>query len=226
MSKLAIVGGGFMGGALAEGLLDAGWHRDSFVVADISADRREHLTERLKVRTTESAAAAVEAAGTVLVAVKPQGVDALLAQIGPHWRPDQLAISICAGIPIAVFEEALGQVPVIRNHAEHAGGRGDGGDRDRARTARDRSAPGDGAQRAVGRRTGRRGRRVADGRGDRGLGGPAPPTSSTWPRPSSRRRWPRGSTASRRTCSSTRPSWAPPTCSSTTRRGPRSCAAG
>lgn len=114
MSKLAIVGGGFMGGALAEGLLDAGWHRDSFVVAEISADRREHLTERLKVRTTDSAVRAVQQASTVLFAVKPQGVPDTLAQVAPIWRPDQLCVSICAGIPIARFEAALGPVPVIR----------------------------------------------------------------------------------------------------------------
>lgn len=115
MSKLAIVGGGFMGGALAEGLLDAGWHRDSFVVAEVSADRREHLTERLKVRTTDSAAKAVAQASTVLFAVKPQGVPETLAQVAPVWRKDQLCISICAGIPIARFDAALGGgVAVIR----------------------------------------------------------------------------------------------------------------
>ena len=38
MTRLAIVGGGFMGAALAEGLLDAGWSRDAFVVAEVSRD--------------------------------------------------------------------------------------------------------------------------------------------------------------------------------------------
>ncbi|MCA9493813.1 MAG: pyrroline-5-carboxylate reductase [Myxococcales bacterium] len=115
MSKLAIIGGGFMGGALAEGLLDAGWHRDSFVVAEVSDDRREHLVQHLKVRTTTSAVDAVSQASTVLFAVKPQGVPETLRSVAPVWRPEQLAISICAGIPIARFEEALGErVPVVR----------------------------------------------------------------------------------------------------------------
>lgn len=115
MSRLAIIGGGFMGGALAEGLLDAGWHRDSFVVAEISDDRRERLVQHLKVRTTTSAAEAVGQASTVLFAVKPQGVAETLRTVAPVWRPGQLAVSICAGIPIARFEAGLGeQVPVIR----------------------------------------------------------------------------------------------------------------
>jgi pyrroline-5-carboxylate reductase len=111
---LAIVGGGFMGGALAEGLLDAGWHRDSFVVAEISRDRREHLMQTLKVRTTESLRDAVEPASTVLIAVKPQNVRDLLANLAPFYRPQQLCISICAGIRLSVFEEALHDPPVIR----------------------------------------------------------------------------------------------------------------
>jgi pyrroline-5-carboxylate reductase len=111
---LAIVGGGFMGGALAEGLLDAGWHRDSFVVAEISRDRREHLMQTLKVRTTESLRDAVEPASTVLVAVKPQNVRDLLTTLAPFYRPQQLCISICAGIRVSVFEEALHHPPVIR----------------------------------------------------------------------------------------------------------------
>jgi pyrroline-5-carboxylate reductase len=114
MARLAIVGGGFMGGALAEGLLDAGWHRDSFVVAEISADRREHLTERLKVRTTPRAVDAIAGAEAVLLAVKPQAVPDLVRTVGPIWRKDQLCISICAGIRIATLEQGLGDPPVIR----------------------------------------------------------------------------------------------------------------
>ncbi|MCC6465959.1 MAG: pyrroline-5-carboxylate reductase [Planctomycetes bacterium] len=114
MSRLAIIGGGFMGGALAEGLLDAGWHRDSFVVAEVSRDRREFLTQHLRVRTTENAPAAVADAGTVLFAVKPQSVRDLLAAVATAFTPGKLAISICAGIRIAAFEQALGNPAVIR----------------------------------------------------------------------------------------------------------------
>jgi len=114
MSRLAIIGGGFMGGALAEGLLDSGWHRDSFIVAEISRDRREHLTSQLKLRTTENAADAVAQAATVLLAVKPQAVRDTLAAIKPAFAHDKLLISICAGIKIAAFEQTLGTPPVIR----------------------------------------------------------------------------------------------------------------
>ncbi|MCL4729593.1 MAG: pyrroline-5-carboxylate reductase [Planctomycetes bacterium] len=114
MSRLAIIGGGFMGAALAEGLLDSGWHRDSFVVAEISRDRREHLTARLKLRTTDSAAEAAAQAATVLLAVKPQNARDTLAAIRPVFDRAKLLVSICAGIRIETLEQALGNPPVIR----------------------------------------------------------------------------------------------------------------
>ena len=114
MKQLAIVGGGFMGGALAEGLVDSGWKRDSIVVAEVREQRRHFLTEVLRVPATADAAEAVRDAETVLFAVKPQNVREVLTRVAPAFTPQKLAISIAAGVPIATFQELLGDVPVIR----------------------------------------------------------------------------------------------------------------
>jgi len=114
MKRLAIVGGGFMGGALAEGLIDSGWRRDDLVVAEVSQTRRHFLIEELRVPATEDAAAAVALAPTVLFAVKPQDMGRVLEQVAPAFSAEKLAISIAAGVRIATLESALGDVPVIR----------------------------------------------------------------------------------------------------------------
>jgi pyrroline-5-carboxylate reductase len=114
MKRLAIVGGGFMGGALIEGLVDSGWDRRDLIVAEISQARRQFLIEDLKLTATEDAAEAVAQATTVLFAVKPQDMARVLAQVAPAFRRDQLAISIAAGVRIATLEQALGEPPVIR----------------------------------------------------------------------------------------------------------------
>ena len=114
MRRLAIVGGGFMGSALAEGLIDSGWSRESLIVAEIRKARREFLTDRLKLETTNDAREAVADARTVLFAVKPQDIVQTLRHVAPSFTPEKLAISICAGVTIRTFEETLGDVPVIR----------------------------------------------------------------------------------------------------------------
>ncbi|MCA8912757.1 MAG: pyrroline-5-carboxylate reductase [Planctomycetes bacterium] len=114
MSRLAIIGGGFMGSALAEGLIDSGWNRDGIVIAELRSSRRDFITQQLRVPTTDNAAEAVTEAHTVLFAIKPQQIHDTLQHVKDAFLPSKLAISICAGVTIATFERELGAVPVIR----------------------------------------------------------------------------------------------------------------
>ena len=111
MARLAILGGGFMGGALAEGLIDSGWSAQDIVVAEIREARRSFLQDHLKVPTTSDARDAVSSASSVLFAVKPQDIQPILASVAPAFTPAKLAISICAGVRTALLERALGEVP-------------------------------------------------------------------------------------------------------------------
>ncbi|MCA1830773.1 MAG: pyrroline-5-carboxylate reductase [Actinomycetota bacterium] len=116
MAKLAIIGGGKMGEALVAGLLDAGWAEpDEIVVAEIHEERREQLVKTHGVRATGDVAEAVAEASNVLIAVKPQDIDDVLGAMAGVVRPQQLVMSIAAGIQIGLIERKLGgAVPVVR----------------------------------------------------------------------------------------------------------------
>lgn len=116
MHKLAIIGGGKMGEALVGGLTHSGWASpDEIVVAEIHEARREYLEKTFGVHVTGDNAAAVRDAETVLLAVKPQDFDDVLAQIAPAVGAGKLVLSIAAGIPISLIERRLGDgVPVVR----------------------------------------------------------------------------------------------------------------
>jgi pyrroline-5-carboxylate reductase len=108
--RLCIVGGGRMGGALARGLVAAGWEPSSIVLAEVDPDRRAQLASELvgSVVTAEP----VVADGAV-VAVKPQGAEpacrALASTGTSRW------LSIMAGVPVARLEAwAGGDVAVVR----------------------------------------------------------------------------------------------------------------
>jgi pyrroline-5-carboxylate reductase len=62
-----------------------------------------------------SASQAAAKAQTLVIAVKPQDMDALLAEISPVVTSDQLVISVAAGITTAFIGRRLGaDVPVVR----------------------------------------------------------------------------------------------------------------
>ena len=51
----------------------------------------------------------------VVVAVKPQDIDALLGEIGQHLTTEQTLVSVAAAIPTAHIEERIAEgVPVVR----------------------------------------------------------------------------------------------------------------
>ncbi len=113
MRQLAIIGGGFMGAALAQGLVDSGWQREKLVIAELREARRHFIQDELKLPCLENPREAAASAASVLFAVKPQDLGALMAQVAPAFTREKLAISIAAGVKIGVMEKAL-NCPVIR----------------------------------------------------------------------------------------------------------------
>jgi pyrroline-5-carboxylate reductase len=116
MPKLAVLGAGKMGEALVAGLLASGWRQpDEIVVTARRSERLEELTERHGVEATLDNAAAVVGADVVVLAVKPQDIDALIADIAPNVNPDHTILSIVAAIPTSLIEARLGSdIPVVR----------------------------------------------------------------------------------------------------------------
>jgi pyrroline-5-carboxylate reductase len=110
---IAILGCGRIGEALLVGLLGAGW--TDIAVTSRTEDRAAELRERHGVEATTANAEVVRRARLVVVAVKPQDIDALLAEIGPLLTPAQTVLSIAAAIPTAQVEARIAPgVPVVR----------------------------------------------------------------------------------------------------------------
>src|SRR5690349_5634244 len=114
MDALAIFGGGKIGEALLSGWLRGQYTPDDVVVVEKHAERAEYLTSTYGVKTVDVAEAAA-AARTILIAVKPQDIEALLEQMHPIVTPDHLVVSVAAGVPTTTFERGLADgVPVVR----------------------------------------------------------------------------------------------------------------
>ena len=111
---IAIFGGGVMGETLLSGLIRSGRSPTQLLVTHRRQERRHELTERYGVEAVTSVEAA-RRADTLVLVVKPQDMSALLAEIGPSVTPEQLVVSLAAGITSAVIESKLAAgVPVVR----------------------------------------------------------------------------------------------------------------
>lgn len=101
---LLIVGGGRMGEAIAGGLVASGMLAPgAIVIAEPMAERRSALVAAHGVRCVVDASEAIGEADIVVLAVKPQVIDEVAADIAGSIG-DALVISIAAGISCARLE--------------------------------------------------------------------------------------------------------------------------
>lgn len=101
--RIAVVGGGVMGGTLVTAMAGAG--HDDLVVIERSAERRADL-EQQGYATSESLEA-VAGADVVLLVTKPQDVPSILAPLAAAIAPDATVVSLAAGVRTATIEAAL-----------------------------------------------------------------------------------------------------------------------
>jgi pyrroline-5-carboxylate reductase len=112
--RIAILGAGKIGESLLAGLRSSDWA--DIVATSRREERATELRERHGVEATTDNAAAIKGADVVVLAVKPQDIEALLGEIGHLLQADQTVLSVAAAIPTAAIERHLAtDVPVVRS---------------------------------------------------------------------------------------------------------------
>jgi len=112
-NKLAFIGSGNMATALINGLLADGYPADSITASDQLAEKRENLAGS-GIHTTDDNCGAVSGADVVVLAVKPQILQAVCQEIEPAIKQTRaLIISIAAGITESSLASWLGKESAI-----------------------------------------------------------------------------------------------------------------
>lgn len=114
--KITFIGPGMMAQAMISGLA----HNkvvapEQILVSGPRQERVDELQERYGVQPFTDNAAAVEGADVVVLSVKPQRLEKVLAGIAGHIKPDALVLSIVAGAPISVIAGVLNHSSVVRS---------------------------------------------------------------------------------------------------------------
>ncbi len=106
--RIGFLGAGNMAAALIKGLLHGKVvPAERIVASDVKADRLEHLRASHGIRTTTDNHALLRESDVLVLAVKPQVIDRVLTEVGADVRPEQLVVSVAAGVPIDALEGRL-----------------------------------------------------------------------------------------------------------------------
>ena len=106
--RIAFIGGGNMAASLIGGLRAQGIAADSIRVSDPGEAQRAKLAAEHGVATFADNTAALAGADVVVLAVKPQVMQAVCRDLAATLQPDQLIVSIAAGISCASLQNWLG----------------------------------------------------------------------------------------------------------------------
>jgi len=114
--KIAVIGAGRIGQTLIKAFLDTKLVQPENMMATTRhPETLEAVEQAFGLKTTLDNAAACRFADVILLCVKPQGTDQVLAEIFPAMTPKKLVITTIASVPTSFVEKTLGQaIPVIR----------------------------------------------------------------------------------------------------------------
>jgi len=108
METIGFLGGGNMAGALIRGLIASNAEYKNYIVAsDAKEERCKWLHAHHGIETTHDNHALVKKSRVLVLSVKPQVVDKVLAEIGQEISASTLVISVAAGVPIVALEGRL-----------------------------------------------------------------------------------------------------------------------
>lgn len=114
--KIAIIGGGNLGTAIAEGLIQSGFVSPKHILITKRSIHTLHEMERKGVLVSDKNEEAVRYADLVILAVKPFQVNDILLSLKDEFRAhQQVLVSVVTGITIDHIARYLGpDLPVVR----------------------------------------------------------------------------------------------------------------
>jgi pyrroline-5-carboxylate reductase len=113
--KIAFIGGGNMGEAMLAAVLKKGLSNpEAVIVSDIAEARRKHLEKKYSVAVTKSNLEAVSGKDVVVLAVKPQNLAEVMAELKGKIKSSQLVLSIIAGARIDTLSSGLKHSCIVR----------------------------------------------------------------------------------------------------------------
>ena len=110
--KIGFIGGGNMAEAMIKGMTSHGMKE--IIVSEPREERRQYLESQYNVSTTADNKKIASACSIVILAVKPQNMDAVADEIKGTITEDNTVVSIAAGITLAYLTSKFNTKKIIR----------------------------------------------------------------------------------------------------------------
>lgn len=112
---IGFVGGGTMGEAIIQGVLSRGVSLpEDISVSDVSAERRALLGKTYGIACTSNNREVLSGSDIIILAIKPQTLGEVMAELRGYLSPQQLVLSIIAGARISSLSHGLEHKAVVR----------------------------------------------------------------------------------------------------------------
>ena len=113
--KIAIIGGGNLGTAIAEGLIKSGFVKPEHIIVTKRNVRSLNFLEEKGVMVSDDNQEAVRYADLILLCVKPFQVNEVLGGIKSNLKKSHVLVSAVTGVTIEQIEKIIGSgIPIVR----------------------------------------------------------------------------------------------------------------
>lgn len=113
--KIGFIGGGNMAEAIIKGVRGEGQGaKKEIIVSEPREERRKFLEQTYSIKTTSSNKEVASSCDIIILAVKPQQMEAVLNEISPDITEDKTVVSIAAGITLSYLSSKLKTKKLIR----------------------------------------------------------------------------------------------------------------
>ncbi|EJN27134.1 pyrroline-5-carboxylate reductase [Pseudomonas sp. GM79] len=113
-TRIAFIGAGNMAASLIGGLRAKGLDAAQIRASDPGEETRARVSAEHGIEVFADNADAIQGVDVIVLAVKPQAMKAVCEAIRPSLAPNQLVVSIAAGITCASMKNWLGAQPIVR----------------------------------------------------------------------------------------------------------------
>jgi pyrroline-5-carboxylate reductase len=113
--KIAIVGCGNMGMAFARSFVQYDLvKRENLLLIEKSKERSEQLRTEKEGVVVDTIGEALSGYDLVILSIKPQDFSSVAAELKHYLKPEQIVLSIMAGIPMSRIENELNHKAIVR----------------------------------------------------------------------------------------------------------------